>query len=77
MKVKVTNIDWDISGYEGTKPQLPKSAIIDIPESVVGEFVVDAVSNKFGWCINSCNYEVISEGKAAAPRPSRRRKKEK
>lgn len=68
MKVKVTNIDWDIKGYEGKKPKLPKEVIVDIPRHHSDDFIVNEVSNKVGWCINSCNFEVIKELPAAAPR---------
>lgn len=61
MKVKITDIDWDTGD---DRPELPSKALINIPEDVIGEFIVDAVSNKFGWCIKTCNYEIVSDGNA-------------
>ncbi|KKM82819.1 hypothetical protein LCGC14_1315710 [marine sediment metagenome] len=47
MKVTCFDIDWDT---DGLKTKLPKKTIVEV-ESF--DEVVDALSDKFGWCINS------------------------
>ena len=68
MRVKVTNIDWDIKGYEGKKPKLPKEVTVNIMRHRSDDFIINEVSNQVGWCINSCNFELITELPAAASR---------
>jgi hypothetical protein len=57
MKVKVTDIDWDIGD---DTPSLPKEVELDIDPIDVEEFIAEKLSNKYGWCINSCRYEIIN-----------------
>lgn len=48
MKVKVTNIDWDIKGYEGKKPKLPKEVTVNIMRHRSDDFIINEVSNQVG-----------------------------
>lgn len=56
MRVKVTNIDWDIGDDTSS---LPKEVELDIDPIDVEEFIAEKLSNKYGWCINSCQYEIL------------------
>jgi len=57
MKVKVTDIDWDIGD---DTPSLPKEVELNIDPIDVEEFIAEKLSNKYGWCINGCRYEIIN-----------------
>lgn len=46
-KFRVTNIDWET---DGEKVELPKHAIIEAEDE---EVVVDRLSDRFGYLINS------------------------
>jgi len=67
MKIKVTNIVWDT---DGEIVDLPKEVIIDdIPEEDIRELAKDIgyydddvanyLSDRYGWCLETFNMEVI------------------
>ena len=57
MKVKFTNIEWDI---EGELVDLPSEVILDLPEKVSPWYDgADLLSNEIGWTVLYFNYEVI------------------
>ena len=61
MKVKAFDIDWDTDGEE---VDLPNDTIIDVDvedDDDVSERVCDALSDKFGFCINHCQFEVLHD----------------
>ena len=55
VEVRVTDIDWDTDGVK--VKGLPRTfrMMIEDDESGVFDDVVDALSDRFGFCINSCN----------------------
>ena len=65
MKIRAFNIDWDTDGevVEG----LPKEVIIDdLPDCQMKEmfedsYLADELSDRYGWCINSLEAEIIGD----------------
>jgi hypothetical protein len=65
MKIKLTEIVWDISGDDGdaengpaTPPELPTEVTVEVDDE---EDAVDAASDKHGFCIKSAKTEVLPE----------------
>lgn len=50
--IKVTNIDWDTDGED--VDDLPNSLIFEFEDE---EYIADVLSDHYGWCINSFDYE--------------------
>ena len=58
---KVTGIKWDCDGVSPKKYNLPTATTIEADDE---EWVVDELSDKYGWCINSVkNIEEVKENK--------------
>jgi hypothetical protein len=58
MIVKTTRIDWDIEddNYEDCEdPSLPQEVTIEVESE---EEIVDALSDKYGFCICSLSYTI-------------------
>ena len=57
MKVKVMNIDWDT---DGESVDLPTQVEIDMnADSEFPFYIADAVSDRYGFCINSLTFEIV------------------
>jgi hypothetical protein len=54
MKIKTTSIDWDTDGEEVDLPQVVELEVED------EDSIADALSDKYGWCISSLNYDILS-----------------
>lgn len=59
MRVFAYNIDWDTDGER--VDFLPPSFEIDLDDDADPEFdLADALSDKFGFCINSLSFNVLT-----------------
>lgn len=58
MKIRTTKIDWDT---DGEAVDLPQAVTLIIPDEDMENptAVADALSNNFGWCVNSVEYEAV------------------
>lgn len=62
MKIKITNIKWDT---DGQKVKLPKEELYEID----GDYLIDVLeddmndylSDKYGYCMDSYNCEIVEE----------------
>ena len=54
MKFRVTNIIWETDGY---KVKLPKTVVVEAEDE---DEALDAVSDEYGWLIQSCSIEEMS-----------------
>lgn len=70
--VRFTNIDWDTSdtddGVEVTQDEvgLPRTVTLEIEEDEMSDEGIESIgatvlSDKYGWCVNSFNYEIVPE----------------
>ena len=64
VKVRMTNIVWDIDDEDNAddiRKQLPKQVthVFDMPEIDLSEDVTDWLSDTYGWCVVSCNVEIL------------------
>jgi hypothetical protein len=58
-KIKVTNIEWDVDNEEDLC-DLPVNLEFDFPDSCnLDEDLAQAISDAYGFVINSLQYEVI------------------
>jgi hypothetical protein len=53
MKIKTTKIDWDTDGED---IDLPQSVELEVEDE---EEIADALSDNFGFCVFSFEYETI------------------
>lgn len=62
MKVKLFNLIWDT---DEEVVDLPDEVVIDLGEveddTDLHEMAMDIASEDFGWCINSCEFEIIRQ----------------
>jgi len=66
MKVRFFNIVWDT---DGESVDLPVSVVRDVPdETDFNEEAADLLSDEFGWCVSSVEFEVLD-----GPAPKGRR----
>jgi hypothetical protein len=65
MKVRAFNIRYDTDGH---RVKLPKELVFesDDPDFDPAEDLADLISDKTGWCIFGCEFEVITEQKEQA-----------
>jgi len=69
MLIKVTEIEWDADNeiveelnslYQDTDnefvEELPTECVVDVEYE---DMVADALSDKYGWCVNSFEYNVL------------------
>lgn len=78
MKVKVTDIDYDLSGGtdddgDGQPPQLPKEMIVDVEENpldndAISEAALDKVSDITGWAVNSAQFQILNPASPNYPK---------
>lgn len=76
MKVKVTDIEYDLSGDDDENsqpPQLPKEVIVDVEENpldndAIAEIALDEVSNITGWAVNSARFQVLDPASPNYPK---------
>ena len=58
MKVRFFDIQWDID--EGDEPELPSECVLELDDDMdLEEEGADALSDKFGWCVVSCSFEMV------------------
>ena len=59
MKVRFFNIDWDTDGEE---VDLPLEAYVpNVDDDIdLENDGADVLSDKYGWCVNSFSYEILS-----------------
>ena len=59
-KYKVFDIFWETDGHDLEILQLPKEVAITLePLDDPDECLADKLSNIFGWCVNSFDYEAV------------------
>jgi hypothetical protein len=57
MKVKVMNIDWDT---DGESVDLPTEVVVDMDADLeLSLEIANAVSDRYGFCINKCDFELV------------------
>ena len=64
VKVRMTNIVWDIDDKDNADEiceKLPKQVthVFDMPEIDLSADVTDWLSDTYGWCVVSCNVEIL------------------
>ena len=64
VKVRMTNIVWDIDDEDNAddiRKQLPKQVthVFDLPKIDLSADVTDWLSDTYGWCVVSCNVEIL------------------
>ena len=63
MKVRFYDISWDTSDNsdDTTPPDLPNECCLDVDDDVdLEESGADKLSDEFGFCVYSFNYEVLT-----------------
>jgi hypothetical protein len=66
MKVRFFDIDWDISDScdelaAVDAPELPTEVTLEVKDDAdLDEEGANLLSDKFGFCVNSLNYEILS-----------------
>jgi hypothetical protein len=66
-KIRFSNINWDTDGVDA---DLPESAELDVnvgDDTDLGLEGADILSDKFGYCVFSFNFEVVEPAKAKRP----------
>jgi hypothetical protein len=59
MKVKATDIQWDVDDKELLKV-LPQEVIVECPDDAdLNEELADILSDEYGFCLFGCSFEVI------------------
>jgi hypothetical protein len=59
MKVRFYDINWDT---DGASHDLPKEVTMHVDDDIdVSLEGADALSDKYGWCINSFNFEILTK----------------
>ena len=67
MKVRFCDIQWDTTengdAYcSSSDPDLPSECILDVDDDIdLDTEGANALSDKYGWCVFSFNYEKIGE----------------
>jgi hypothetical protein len=70
MQVLFYDIDWDTSGGDEEDEKLLTAAYLGLPEAVtlevdddldLEEKGADVLSDKYGYCVNACSFEIIKE----------------
>jgi hypothetical protein len=57
MKVKFCDISWDT---DNETPDLPSEVTLEVDNDLdVPNDGADVLSDKFGWCVNSFNFEIV------------------
>lgn len=57
VEVQAYDIEWDT---DGKKVKLPKSVRIMMDSSEdIDETIADKLSDKYGWCVKSCNWRKV------------------
>jgi len=59
MKVRFFNIDWDTDGEEVDLPLEAYAPNVDNDIDLENDGA-DVLSDKYGWCVNSFSYEILS-----------------
>ncbi len=61
MKVKTFNIVYDTDGDADLAESLPQEMIFEFEDvDDVENNLADAISDETGWCVVSCDYNIIS-----------------
>ena len=56
---KVTNVEWETDGED---VDLPQSFVIELDDECnPRDEMADAISDKYGWLINGCSYELVED----------------
>ena len=59
MKVRFFDIDWD---KEHNVVDLPSETTMEVDENIdLEDESTDVLSDKYGWCVFRCNYEILPE----------------
>jgi len=62
MKIKISNIEWDVSdGYDGS--DLPHYEEIDLTEAI-GELVDEILSDQYGYPVDYAEIELMDDSEA-------------
>jgi|WetSurMetagenome_2_1015567.scaffolds.fasta_scaffold1216156_1 hypothetical protein len=73
MQVQFYDIDWDTSGGDEEDEKLLTAEYLGLPEAIVLEVDddldledleekgADVLSDKYGYCVNACSFEIIKE----------------
>ena len=56
MEYKITDIDWRVDEAESLE-NLPKETSVTLQDESDIDLIADALSDKFGFLVNSYNYE--------------------
>lgn len=56
MEYKITDIDWRVDEAEDLE-NLPKETSVTLEDESDIDLIADALSDKFGFLVNSYNYE--------------------
>lgn len=57
MKVRFFDIDWDT---DGETEDLPTETTLEVDDDLdICEEGADVLSDTYGWCVNSFNYEEV------------------
>ena len=59
MKIKLFDISWDTDGLQ---IDLPSEVVMEVDEDIdLENEAADLLSDKFGWCVFGCDYEILPE----------------
>ena len=60
MKVRFSNIEWDLDGEQPSAYNLPTECVMEVDNDVdLEEEGADVLSDQYGWCVKSCSFEII------------------
>ena len=60
MEFRAYDIDWDVSPEDiADGVELPNEVFVEVPEdeAVPDDYITDYLSDEYGWCVNSYQYE--------------------
>ena len=79
MKIRAFDIDWDTTGFDEEEelqtgvcvPDLPSEVIFECdvdPDEEGDKTVSDILSDRYGFCVNGCMYEILSDDDPREPK---------
>jgi hypothetical protein len=61
VKVRFFDIEWDFD--EGDRADLPSECVLEVEDDVdPAEAGADALSDRYGFCVSRCSFEVVGHG---------------
>jgi len=61
MRILVTKIDWDTDGELPKSLGLPDTVEVNMPDDSDPAYeIADVLSDKFGWCVNSYQWNELT-----------------